>query len=122
LGDVAHHTGEDQHALAYYLEYLQIMHAVGYKWPTFYALEDIVELLTAVDQHAEVAVRLLGAADALRNSTGLAVAPNFLAKYEQMSAKLLAQFGEERFTALRQQGQQASLDEIVCEATRLTLQ
>ncbi len=122
LGDVAHHVGEDQQALAYYLEYLQIMHTVGYKWPTFYALEDIVELLTAVDQHAEVSVLLLGAADALRESTGLAVAHNFLDKYNNMSAKLRQQLGDIHFMDLWRAGQTTPLDEIVREACQLTLQ
>jgi predicted ATPase/DNA-binding SARP family transcriptional activator len=121
LGDVAQKFGEYSRALSYFGQYLQIMSKVGYKWPTFYALEDIVELLTEVEQHPDVAVRFLGAADALRQQTGLAVAPNFQAKYERMSTTLRQQLGDEVFHTLWQQGQATPLAQIVTEATRLSL-
>jgi predicted ATPase/DNA-binding SARP family transcriptional activator/tetratricopeptide (TPR) repeat protein len=121
LGNVAQHFGENSLALTHFGECLQIMYEVGYKWPTFYALEDIVELLTEVDQHREAAVRFLGAAETLRNETGLAVAPNFLEKYERMSATLRQRLGDMRFATLWQEGEITPLDQIVTEATQLSL-
>ncbi len=121
LGDVAHKFGENNQALSYLGEYLQIMVEVGYKWPTFYALEDIVELLTEVEQYPETAVRFLGAADVLRQETGLAVAPNFQAKYECMTTSLRQQLGDALFNTLWQEGEVTPLAQIVTEATTLSL-
>lgn len=121
LGHVAWKFGDCRRALSYFGQFLQIMFDVGYKWPTFYALEDIVELLTEVEQHSEAAARFLGAADALRRQTGLAVASNFLAKYERMTTALRQQLGDERFAALRQQGEGTPLPPIIAEVTSLIL-
>jgi hypothetical protein len=97
------------------------MYEIGYKWPTFYALEDIAELLTEVEQHSEVAARLLGAADALRQQTGLAIAPYFQPKYERMVASLRRQFGDVVFDALRQAGEATPLAQLIAETTSLSL-
>jgi predicted ATPase/DNA-binding SARP family transcriptional activator len=121
LGEEARKRSEYGPSLSYFTEYLQIMFEIGYTWPTFYALEDIADLLTHANQHTEMAARFLGAADALRRQTGLAVAPTFQARYDQMESTLRQQLGEERFDALRQAGEVAPLTQIVTEATRLTL-
>lgn len=121
LGDVALKFGENSKALAYFGEYLQLMYEVGYKWPTFYALEDIAYLLIEVEQHPEAAVRLMGAADALHQETGLDVAPTFQAKYERISTTLRRQLGDEPFTTLWEQGAATPLAQVVAEATTLSL-
>jgi predicted ATPase/DNA-binding SARP family transcriptional activator len=69
LGDVALKLGDFPKALAYFGQYLQTMFEIGYKWPIFYALEDIAELLTLVQQHTEAAVRFLGAAECAKLPT-----------------------------------------------------
>jgi len=121
LGNVAQYFGEYNLALTYFGECLQTFYEVGYKWPTFYALEDIVELLIVVDQHREVAVRFLGAAEVLRNETGLAVAPNFLEKYERMTVTLRQQLGDTLYATLWQEGEATPLAQIVTEALQLSL-
>ena len=121
LGEVAQNLGEYSQALAYFGQYLQIMFEAGYKWPTYYALEDIAYLLTEAQQYPEITARFLGAADALREQTGLDVAPNFQEKYARMLAILRQHFGDGRFDTLRQEGAATPLAQIVTQATQLLL-
>jgi hypothetical protein len=94
---------------------------VGYKWPTFYALEDIAYLLTEVEQHRESAVRLLGAADAVRQETGIAFTSSQQAKHESVSTLLHQHLGDAAFDRLWQEGRVTPLAQIVAQATRLSL-
>jgi len=121
LGDVARKLGKNQQALAYYCQYLQIMHAVGYKWPIFYALEDIAGLLTEVDQYAETAVRFLGAGAALRQETGISVAPSQQAEYTHVVSRLRQQLGDVTFDTLWMAGHAQPLAQSVAAATQLAL-
>lgn len=121
LGDVARKLGESRNALAYFGQNLQIMHEVGYKWPIFYALEDIAGLLTEADQHAEAAVRFLGAAAALRQETGIFVAPTQQAEYDHILTTLRQQLGDAVFDTLWAEGQAKPLAHSVAAATQLAL-
>ena len=121
LGSVAFKLGENNAALTYFSQYLQIMVEAGYKWPTFDGLEDIAEILTDVEQHTEVAVHFLGAAAALRDETGIAVAENSQEKYERVTTTLRQKLGDERFDWLWQVGMATPLDQIVSKATSLSL-
>jgi non-specific serine/threonine protein kinase len=121
LGDVARKLGESSQALVYYAQYLQIMFDIGYKWPTFGALEDIANLLSEVQQHPAAATRLLGAADRLRQETGIDVASYQQERHERVSASLRRQLTDEVYTALWQKGRECPLAQIVAEATSLSL-
>jgi hypothetical protein len=77
--------------------------------------------LTEVNQHTEVAVRLLGAADALRQETGLTLSPTAQERYEYVSATLRQLFGDERFETLSHAGKTTPLAEIVAETRSLSL-
>lgn len=88
------------------------MHEVGYKWPIFYALKDIAGLLTDADQQAEAAVRFLGAAAALRQETGISVAPAQQAEYDHILANLRQQFGDVAFDTLWKRGARFRLPKV----------
>lgn len=121
LGAVARALGELNKALAYYGQNLQIMYEVGYKLPIISALEDLAGLLTAAGQQREVAVRLFGTAAALRQLTGIPVAPPQHEGYAQTLALLRQQIGDDHFETLWQAGSTTPLDQIVITATTLTL-
>lgn len=121
LGEEARKVSEWGQALSYFGEYLQIMNEVGYVWPTFYALEDIVDLLTQANHHMDMAARLWGAADALRGQTGLAIAPDSQARHARIDTVLRQQFGDERFDSLWRAGKVTPLPQSVTEATSLTI-
>ncbi len=121
LGSVALKFREYRQALSYWAEDLQIMHEIGYKWPIFEALEDIAGLLTEVGQHTEYAVRLLGAADSLRQETGIPIAPY------QESRRLLATTLHQRvddatFQGRWTEGQTTPLAQIVADVLTLSLE
>jgi hypothetical protein len=97
------------------------MYEVGYRWTTFAALEDIAYLLAEAGQHAEVAVRLMGAAEAIRQEISIDVAPNDEPKQERAITQLRQQLGDDAFAALWQAGKATPLAEIVNQASLLTL-
>ena len=121
LGAVARALGELNKALAYYGQNLQIMYEVGYKLPIISALEDLAGILSAAGQQGEVAVHLLGAAAALRQVTGIPVAPTQHEEYAQTLALLRQQLGDDHFAGLWQVGGITPLAQIVSTATTLIL-
>jgi len=121
LGDVARKCGDERQALAYYSQALVIMHAIGYKWPTFYALEDIAQLLTDVNHHAEATVRFLGAAAALRAETAIPVPPEQQDAYDQRLTTLRQRLGDCAFETHWHNGYTTPLAQIVFEATGLII-
>ena len=121
LGAVAQALGEPQQALTYYSQNLQIMHEVGYKLSIIAALEDLARILTATGQQGEVAARLFGTAAALRQLTGIPVAPTQHEEYAQTLALLRQQLGDDHFAGLWQVGGITPLAQIVATATTLIL-
>ncbi len=121
LGDVALELGDQVQALACFAQSLQLMHDIGYKWPMFDGLEDIARLLAANNQQHAAAARFLGAADSLRAETGIAVPPEQMDTRNQLERDLRHTLGDEAFAAQRHAGAAAPLDQIVAEATRITL-
>ncbi len=121
LGDVARKTGEYAAALSYYGQYLQAMHEVGYKATTFYALEHVAGVLAAAEQHPAPAARLMGAAGVLRRETGIAIAPYEQERYQNASSTLRRLLGDAAFDQEWQAGELTPLDQVVADATGLTL-
>jgi hypothetical protein len=80
-------------------------------------LEDMAELVQA-QQPAERAVRLLGAAAALRERMGLLRPPVERPEYDQRVSELRRTLGETAFAAAWSAGQAMSLEEAVTEAAR----
>ncbi|MFN8445924.1 MAG: tetratricopeptide repeat protein [Caldilineaceae bacterium] len=121
VGDVHCKFGENNDALNCYSHYLQIMVEIGYKWPTFDALESISILLTDLGKHLDTATRFWGAADQLRQETGLAVAADQHAKHERILNCLRQQLGDGPFQECFKAGHTTPLTQLVAEAMALTL-
>lgn len=121
LGDVARAVGEHNKALMCYCENLQIVHEVGYKWPIFEAFENLAHLLTEIGQHLDLATRFLGAAKALRQRAGLPIAAHRHLEHEHTTHSLRQHLGNDWFNQQWQEGQNARLEALVAEATRIAI-
>ncbi|MEZ4869279.1 MAG: tetratricopeptide repeat protein [Caldilineaceae bacterium] len=121
LGGVAKKLGEYSQSLIYCVEYLQIMVEVGYQWPIFEALENISDLLVKAGQQFETAARFWGAADHLRQETGIAIPPNQQEKRDRVLTHLQQQLGAPRLAILLDEGRHTSVAACVDQALTLTL-
>jgi predicted ATPase/DNA-binding SARP family transcriptional activator len=121
LGDVAHKLGETDMALAYYCQNLQLLYEIDYKRLMFSALEQIARLLAEVDRHPEDATRFVGAAARLRAETDIPVAPDHVVEHERLLDRLQERLGVTAFDVLRQEGERMPLDQVIAEATQLSL-
>ena len=72
--------------------------------------------MLALTGRAEEASRLLGAAEALRESLGVGLAPAERATHDETVAALAQALGEERFSAVWRQGRELALDEAIAYA------
>ncbi|MCX6046984.1 MAG: tetratricopeptide repeat protein [Chloroflexi bacterium] len=121
LGVVVQKLGETNQALAYFRQGLDLMHEVGYVRGVFLGLEDIAILLVDLDQHLELAVHLLSAADHLRQKTKLAVSPTQQPEYDRLLTRLRQQVDNATFNTQWDTGQTTPLDQIIATITKLTL-
>ncbi len=121
LGYVVQKLGETSQALAYFRQSLQLMHEVGYIRGVFLGLEAIATLLVDLDQHLELALHLLSAADQLRQKTNLAVSPSEQPEYDCLLARLRQQLDNATFNTQWDAGQTTPLDQIVAKAAQLSL-
>lgn len=121
LADVARKAGRMQQALSYFCQTLEIMHQIGYKWPIFYAMEDVASLLNEVRQFPQLAVRLLGAANTLREETNIPVPANQETEYAALVNDLSQQIGEEAFDTLWEIGKTTPLGQQIAEISQLQL-
>ena len=121
LGNVALAMGEEARALSYYCQKLELLFAVGHKWGTFYALEEIDALFAKRQVQPEWSVRLLGAADVLRQEAELPVPDGEVTEYELRLNMLRQQLGDGSFRALWAEGQSMPLAEIVTKVKMITV-
>jgi non-specific serine/threonine protein kinase len=89
------------------------------RWPVFAYLEDIADIAGRTGQ-AEVAARLYGAAEALRERAGKPIQPLYRAEFERDAAFARRALGEERFAELWAQGRRQAEEDVVAEALALT--
>jgi hypothetical protein len=80
-----------------------------------YCFEGIAAVLALTDQ-PEAAAKLLGAAEALRESLGVALAPAEQETHDETAASVRKALGEERFSAAWQQGRELARDEAIAFA------
>ena len=117
LGRVAFAAGESAAARALYLESLPLHHELGNQWGVALALEGLVAVLAG--EQPALAVRLAGAAAAVRAVIGRTMPPVERTGYEQVLAGLRASLGEGAFAAAWAAGQALSPDRMVAEALAL---
>ncbi|MFN8490698.1 MAG: tetratricopeptide repeat protein [Caldilineaceae bacterium] len=115
LGGVAQKQGDTNGALAYFYQSIQLMHEAGYIRGLFLGIEDIVELLVAVDQHLATAVYLISAANQLRRKANLPVSPTLKPAYDRLITRLRQEVEPVVFDAQWARGQTTSPDQIVAE-------
>ncbi|HEY3073137.1 MAG TPA: tetratricopeptide repeat protein [Candidatus Limnocylindrales bacterium] len=111
LADVAAERGETPEAMALLRESLAIRRALGDVPGVASAMEKVAWVLGANDPGA--AARLLGCAEALRESIRAHVPPVARSDYEAGVGRLVAAMGAEAFSTARQEGHAKAPDEIL---------
>lgn len=108
---------EHQHDRAIELlrEALRRLAELEFKDVIGYCFEGLAAVL-ALTERGEEAAKLLGAAEALRESLGVALAPAEQATHDETVTAVKAALGEERFSAAWLQGRELALDEAISYA------
>jgi predicted ATPase len=108
---------EHQHERAIELlrEALRRLAELEFKDVIGYCFEGLAAVL-ALTERGEEAARLLGAAEALRESLGVGLAPAEQATHDETVTAVKAALGEGRFSAAWRQGRELALDEAIAYA------
>ncbi len=109
LGDVAADMGDYHTARAMYTESLEIQRELGGKWPLAYLLEAF-GILAARQEQFERAILLVSAATTLRQAIGAKLSPSEKAKLDNLINPVREALGEERVTALDEEGKAMPLE------------
>ena len=115
LGLIARHRGRSRQAAGLYAEALTSFQSLGDHLCTVYALEGMAASCDTPDLAAR-AVRLLGAAAALREAVRLPILPYYRPDYEQALEGLRARLGEGGFALAWAEGGGLGLDAAVADA------
>jgi len=119
LGWAAMRAGDWKRAVARLCESLDVRREIGDKGGSAWCLERLGEIAIA-QERAENAVRLYGAASALRASIGSVIDPVDLPDYESRLTSLVAALGEPRFVAAWDEGGALTLQQAVALALEVT--
>jgi hypothetical protein len=111
LAELALKDGDRARATALHIDCLRIRQGVRDLPGTASSMEKLAWVL--VPEAGEHAARLLGAAEALRESIHAPMPPAARADYEQRSGALAVQLGEGRFEAARLQGRSMGPQELI---------
>jgi tetratricopeptide (TPR) repeat protein len=112
LGRVTENLGDYAAARAHYEESLAIGRVVGDNQDIASCLEGLAGLFVAQGEPIR-AVRLWGAADALREAIGTPIPPVCRADYDRSVAAGRAQLGEKAFAAAWAKGRMMTLDQVL---------
>jgi predicted ATPase/DNA-binding CsgD family transcriptional regulator/DNA-binding XRE family transcriptional regulator len=112
---VARDQGQEERALTHLFEALTLFRDLGDRWMLAHVLEGLAGI--AATWQPERAARLLGAAAALREASGLPVEPAYLASHERAAAATRAALGDAAFAAACSAGAGLSLERALAEAT-----
>jgi predicted ATPase/class 3 adenylate cyclase/DNA-binding CsgD family transcriptional regulator len=104
--------GDYSAAQVLYEESLAIARKVGNKWLIASCLEGLADLVAAQGEPAW-AVRLWGAAEALRDTIGAPLPPVYHADYDRSVAAVRAQLGEKVFAAAWAEGRAMTLEQVL---------
>ncbi len=112
LGNVARAQGDDATARSLYHESLVINHELGDQWAIAYVLEDM-GCLAALQGQAERALRLVGAAAALREAIGAPLSPAEQAKLERTLKPARRQLDKAGQVSAQAEGRELSLKQAI---------
>jgi predicted ATPase/class 3 adenylate cyclase len=112
LGNVTRDQGDYQAARALYEEGLTINRDLGNKWGIAYLLEDIGGL-AALQNQPERALRLIGAAEVLRESIGAALPPTEQAALARLLEPARQTLDEAATTSVMAEGRAMSLEQAI---------
>ena len=115
LGWVAMRERDWDRAKERLAESLEVRQEIGDKGGSAWCLERLAGIAMAQGQ-AEKAVRLFGAAAAMRSSIGSVIDPADQANYEKNRNSLRAKLGKERFKAVWDEGYALTLEQAVAYA------
>jgi tetratricopeptide (TPR) repeat protein len=112
LGDVALRRGDCLRAAALYKESLILQRGVGDKPGITRCLEGLAAVACARRHYGE-GTRILGAAEALRESTGFQPAPFEQADHDHLVVSVRAALGESAFAAAWAEGRAMTLEQAI---------
>jgi predicted ATPase/class 3 adenylate cyclase len=112
MGHVARQTGNYREALALYRETLPDWQKMGHRGAVAHQLECFAFIARAQEQ-GERAVRLMGAAEALRQASSSPRTPQERIEYDQELAGLQAGMDEKTFDLLWAEGQSMSMEQAI---------
>jgi hypothetical protein len=115
LGAIARERGEYGRAAERLRESLTIFVTNGIRHLVADNFEELAGVATATGR-AELAARLLGAAEALREELGLPLSPADSPAVEATAAAARAALGDEAFEAARAEGRALPLEQAIAEA------
>lgn len=116
LAVLAHVLGDDERAASLYRESLALCWSQSDQWGLTEALTGLGGI-AATAREPEVAVRLFGAAEEIRESIGLSLQRHIRTQYEAAIATAKDALGEVGFEAAWEAGQALSLEQAVADAT-----
>ncbi len=114
LGEVARDLGEHAAAVAYYREGLGLWADLKDRWNTAATLDGLAGLAAEL-RRPDAAVRLFGAAAAMRDAAGVPLPPNERAEHERYLGLAREALGEASFAAAWKAGQSLALEEAIAE-------
>ncbi len=117
LGETALAQGNAGLAATHFGEALGLFHDSGDRPGVSWCLAGLAGV-AALDEEPERAAWLWGAAEALRQSIGVREAPASHATHERLKAEVRKQLGEAVFNAKWIEGQAASMEQAIAEATQ----
>jgi predicted ATPase/DNA-binding CsgD family transcriptional regulator len=120
LGQVSRLAGDDGKAVACYQECLVLDPEHAQPWHVPNALEGLAEIAADARQ-CELATRLLGCADALRQVAGIPLEPALTPAQDRLLATLRADLGERPFVEAWDSGREMKGDAILAAARAVTL-
>jgi len=117
LGETRLAQGNTTLAATHLAEALGLFHDLGDRMGVSWCLAGLAGV-AAVDEEPERAAWLWGVAEALRQSIGAREAPASRATHERLKNEVRQQLGEDAFSAKWAEGQTASMEQAITEATR----
>jgi non-specific serine/threonine protein kinase len=102
-------TGDTRKARAYFVASLRLLRELGSRLMGAQSFESIVELALVLGEVAHV-TRLCGAAEAIRQATGVTMNGDERRVHDRVIAAARAELGDERFAALEAEGRAMSFE------------
>jgi hypothetical protein len=112
LAHIEREQGQYQQAIPMYRETIMEWQRLGHRAAIAHQLECFAFIAKAQEQ-VERALRMLGAAEALREKINIAMTPPERAEYEREVADLKSNVGKEEFEALWSEGRSMTIEQAI---------